>query len=173
MIFTTNKYNFNPIEQMKKYILLALVALATAFGASAEAGDFSIGGQFAYASKNSMAGLGAQLQYEPITNWRIAPEFIYYFENDNLSAFNVNVNIHYVIPTSATFAIYPLAGFTYANFRAEVMGVSDNEGRCGANIGMGAQYQIKEHLHFFTEERFQILKNWNQSVTCLGLKYTF
>ena len=158
---------------MKKYILLALVALATAFGASAEAGDVSIGGQFAYASKNSMAGLGAQLQYEPITNWRIAPEFIYYFENDNLSAFNVNVNIHYVIPTSATFAIYPLAGFTYANFRAEVMGVSDNEGRCGANIGMGAQYQIKEHLHFFTEERFQILKNWNQSVTCLGLKYTF
>ena len=173
MIFTTNKYNFNPIEQMKKYILLALVALATAFGASAEAGDFSIGGQFAYASKNSMAGLGAQLQYEPITNWRIAPEFIYYFENDNLSAFNVNVNIHYVIPTSATFAIYPLAGFTYANFRAEVMGVSDNEGRCGANIGMGAQYQIKEHLHLCTEERFQILKNWNQSVTCLGLKYPF
>ena len=173
MIFTTNKYNFNPIEQMKKYILLALVALATAFGASAEAGDFSIGGQFAYASKNSMAGLGAQLQYEPITNWRIAPEFIYYFENDNLSAFNVNVNIHYVIPTSTTFAIYPLAGFTYANFRAEVMGVSDNEGRCGANIGMGAQDQIKEHLHFFTEERFQILKNWNQSVTFLGLKYTF
>ena len=158
---------------MKKYILLALVALATAFGAGAEAGDVSIGGQFAYASKNSMAGLGAQVQYEPITNWRIAPEFIYYFENDNLSAFNVNVNIHYVIPTSATFAIYPLAGFTYANFRAEVMGVSDNEGRCGANIGMGAQYQIKEHLHFFTEERFQILKNWNQSVTCLGLKYTF
>lgn len=158
---------------MKKYILLALVALATAFGASAEAGDVSVGGQFAYASKNSMAGLGAQVQYEPITNWRIAPEFIYYFENDNLSAFNVNVNIHYVIPTSATFAIYPLAGFTYANFRAEVMGVSDNEGRCGANIGMGAQYQIKEHLHFFTEERFQILKDWNQSVTCLGLKYTF
>ena len=158
---------------MKKYILLALVALATAFGASAEAGDVSIGGQFAYASKNSMAGLGAQVQYEPITNWRIAPEFIYYFENDEMSAFNVNVNIHYIIPTSATFAIYPLAGFTYANFRAEVMGVSDNEGRCGANIGMGAQYQIKEHLHFFTEERFQILKNWNQSVTCLGLKYTF
>lgn len=59
---------------MKKYILLALVALATAFGASAEAGDVSIGGQFAYASKNSMAGLGAQVQYEPITNWRIAPD---------------------------------------------------------------------------------------------------
>ena len=158
---------------MKKYILLALVALATAFGASAEAGDVSIGGQFAYASKNSMAGLGAQVQYEPITNWRIAPEFIYYFENDEMSAFNVNVNIHYIIPTSATFAIYPMAGFTYANFRFDNHGGHENYDRCGANIGMGAQYQIKEHLHFFTEERFQILKDWNQSVTCLGLKYTF
>jgi outer membrane protein X len=158
---------------MKKYILLALVALATAFGASAEAGDVSIGGQFAYASKNSMAGLGAQVQYEPITNWRIAPEFIYYFENDEMSAFNVNVNIHYIIPTSATFAIYPMAGFTYANFRFDNHVGHENYDRCGANIGMGAQYQIKEHLHFFTEERFQILKDWNQSVTCLGLKYTF
>ena len=158
---------------MKKYILLALVALATALGASAEAGDVSIGGQFAYASKNSMAGLGAQVQYEPITNWRIAPEFIYYFENDEMSAFNVNVNIHYIIPTSATFAIYPMAGFTYANFRFDNHVGHENYDRCGANIGMGAQYQIKEHLHFFTEERFQILKDWNQSVTCLGLKYTF
>lgn len=158
---------------MKKYILLALVALATAFGASAEAGDVSIGGQFAYASKNSMAGLGAQVQYEPITNWRIAPEFIYYFENDEMSAFNVNVNIHYIIPTSATFAIYPMAGFTYANFRFDNHVGHENYDCCGANIGMGAQYQIKEHLHFFTEERFQILKDWNQSVTCLGLKYTF
>ena len=158
---------------MKKYILLALVALAAAFGASAEAGDVSVGGQFAYASKNSMAGLGAQVQYEPITNWRIAPEFIYYFENDDMSAFNVNVNIHYIIPTSATFAIYPMAGFTYANFRFDELGGHANYDRCGANIGMGAQYQIKEHLHFFTEERFQILKDWNQSVTCLGQKYTF
>lgn len=158
---------------MKKYILLALVALSTVFGASAEAGDVSIGGQFAYASKNSMAGLGAQVQYEPIANWRIAPEFIYYFENDEMSAFNVNVNIHYIIPTSETFAIYPMAGFTYANFRFDNHVGHENNDRCGANIGMGAQYQIKEHLHFFTEERFQILKDWNQSVTCLGLKYTF
>lgn len=158
---------------MKRFLLIAIVALATALGASAEAGDISVGGQFAYASKNSMAGLGLQVQVEPITNWRFAPEFIYYFKNDNLSAYNANVNIHYVIPTSSTFAIYPLAGFTFTHFKYEDI-IGDNSlDRCGANIGMGAQYQIKERLHFFTEERFQILKNWNQSVTVLGLKYTF
>lgn len=159
---------------MKKYFLLAVVAFMTVLGASAEVGDVSLGVEFAYGSKQSMAALGAQVQYEPIANLRLAPEFIYYFKNDNLSAYNLNFNVHYVIPTSSSFAIYPLAGFTYANFRADYPGGGhDSHGRCGANIGLGAQYRIKERLHFFTEERFQILKNWNQSVTCLGLKYTF
>lgn len=158
---------------MKRYLFIAIVALATALGASAEAGDIAVGGQFAYASKNSMAGLGLQVQIEPITNWRIAPEFIYYFENDNLSAYNVNVNVHYVIPTSSTFAIYPLAGFTFGHFMVDNLLGDYSDDRCGANIGMGAQYQIKERLHFFSEERFQIMKDWNQSVTVLGLKYTF
>lgn len=154
---------------MKKYIFMAIVAIAAVFNAYAEQGDVSLGAQFVYASKHSMAGLGAQLQYEPITNWRIAPEFIYYFKNDHWSGLNANVNIHYIIPTSSTFAIYPLVGFTYGNYKAHE--VSFN--RCGANIGLGAQYRINERLHFFTEERFQIIKDFNQSVTALGLKYTF
>ncbi len=154
---------------MKKYIFMAIVAIASIFNAYAVQGDVSLGAQFVYASKHSMAGLGAQLQYEPITNWRIAPEFIYFFENDHWSGLNANVNIHYVIPTSSSFAIYPLVGFTYGNYKA--YGVSDD--RCGANVGLGAQYQIKERLHFFSEERFQIMKDFNQSVTVLGLKYTF
>lgn len=158
---------------MKKIMIIALLTICAALGARAEKGDISAAGQFAYASKNSMAGLGLQVQYEPITNWRIAPEFIYFFENDGLGATNVNVNIHYIIPTSAMFAIYPLAGFSWANFSADAGIVHLTENRCGANIGLGAQYQIKEHLHFFTEERFQIMNDNNQSVTVLGLKYTF
>ena len=158
---------------MKKYLLIAIVALATALGAHAEAGDISLAGQFAYASKNSMAGLGLQVQFEPMTNWRFAPEFIYYFKNDGMSALNANLNIHYVIPTSSAFALYPMVGFTYANFKYDHLLGNSSEDRCGANIGLGAQYRIKEKLYFFTEQRFQILKDWNQSVTVLGLKYAF
>ena len=40
---------------MKKFIFLAVLAIATALGASAEKGNISLGAQFAYASKNSMA----------------------------------------------------------------------------------------------------------------------
>ena len=158
---------------MKKYIFMAIVAIAATLNAHAEQGDVSAAAQFVYASKHSMAGLGAQIQYEPITNWRLAPEFIYFFKNDGMSALNANLNIHYVIPTSTTYAIYPLVCFTYGHYTVDVLTGDVSEDHCGANVGMGAQYQIKERLHFFTEERFQIMKDINQSVTVLGLKYTF
>ncbi|MBR4828978.1 MAG: outer membrane beta-barrel protein [Muribaculaceae bacterium] len=153
---------------MKKYIFMAIIAIAATINAHAEQGDVAAAAQFVYASKNSMAGLGAQMQYEFATNWRVAPEFIYFFKNDGLSALNVNLNAHYVIPTSATFAVYPLVGFSYGHYVGDF-----SVDRCGANIGMGAQYRIQDRLQFFTEERFQIMKDFNQSVTVFGLKYTF
>ena len=133
---------------MKKYIILAIVAIAATFSVNAEQGDVSGAAQFVYASKHSMAGLGAQLQYEPITNWRFAPEFIYFFKDEGMSALNVNFNVHYIIPTSTTFAIYPLVGFTYAHYMHDGPGDID---RCGANVGLGAQYQIKPRLYFFAK----------------------
>ena len=158
---------------MKKYVLMAIIAIAASLNLHAEQGDVSAAAQFVYASKHSMAGLGLQLQYEPITNWRIAPEFIYFFENDNRTALNVNLNVHYVIPTSSSFALYPLVGFSYGHYKHTVIRPSVSDDCCGANVGLGAQYQIKERLYFFTEQRFQIIKNHNQSVTALGLKYSF
>ena len=158
---------------MKKFIFLAVLAIATALGASAEKGNISLGAQFAYASKNSMAGLGLQLQVEPVNRFRIAPEFMYYFKNNGVSAINANVNLHYVIPTSSSFAIYPLLGFTYANYKYDGILEDANKGRCGANVGVGAEYRIQDRLYFYSEERFQIIEDFNQSVTVLGLKYTF
>ena len=116
---------------MKKYILMAIVAIAATFNTYAEQGDVAATAQFVYASKHSMAGLGAQLQYEFVTNWRVAPEFIYFFKDDGLSALNVNFNVHYIIPTSASFAIYPLVGFSYAHYMPD--GPGHDIDRCGAN----------------------------------------
>ena len=158
---------------MKKFIFLAVLAIVTALGASAEKGDISLGAQFAYASKHSMAGLGLQLQVEPVNRFRIAPEFMYYFKNDGVSAINANANLHYVIPTSTSFAIYPLLGFTYANYKWDAAFGDASIGRCGANVGVGAEYRIQDKLYFFSEERFQIIEDFNQSVTVLGLKYRF
>lgn len=143
------------------------MALTSVVAANAQKGDFSIGGQFNYASKEALAGLGANIQYEFIENFRIEPEIIYYFENDGVSAFNCNLNFHYLIHPGGNFVLYPMAGLSFARF------IGPDENRFGANIGFGAEYRITDHLRFYTEERFQILKDWNQSVTSLGVRYKF
>jgi len=158
---------------MKKYVMMALLAIAATLNVHAEQGEVSAAAQFVFASKHSMAGLGAQVQYEPISRWRVAPEFIYFFENEHRSALNANLNFHYVIPTSTMFAIYPLAGFTYGHYKVSTSGVSVSDDRCGANVGMGAQFRIQDRLYFYSEARFQIMKDFNQSVSVLGIKYTF
>lgn len=158
---------------MKKYIFMAVVTLLSVFNANAEQGDISAAAQFVYASKHSMAGLGAQVQFEPLTNFRIAPEFIYFFENNHRSALNANLNLHYVIRTSSSFSIYPLVGFSYGNYKVDSTLGDFSDDRCGANVGAGAEYRVQQNFYFFSEERFQIMKDNNQSVTVLGLKYTF
>ena len=155
---------------MKKFLLLSLVALAGVFSMNAAQGEKAFGAQFSYASKHSMVGLGLNFQYEFVDNFRIEPEFIYYFESDHVSAFNVNLNLNYLIRTSNKFAIYPIAGFSYARVTPEI---GDGVNRFGANVGVGAEYTINNHFGFYVEERFQILKDMNQSVTCLGVKYKF
>lgn len=155
------------------FIIMAIMAIASSISAHAEQCKVSAAAQFLYASKHSMAGLGVQVQVEPATNFRLAPELNYYFKNDGLSALNASLNLHYVIHTSNVFALYPLVGFTYGHYKMDHHMGDSTKDRCGANVGLGAQYRIQDRLHFFTEARFQIMKDYNQSVTVLGLKYTF
>ena len=155
---------------MKKLVLVSIVALMGIFTMNAAQGEKAFGGQFSYASKHSMVGLGLNFHYEFINNFRVEPEFIYYFESDHINAFNVNLNFNYLIRTSNRFAIYPLAGFSYARVNPEI---GDGVNRFGANVGVGAEYTINNHFAFYVEERFQILKDMNQSVTALGVKYKF
>ena len=157
---------------MKKALIFTLLAFAATMSMSAQKGDFSIGGQFNYASKNSMVGLGVNLEYEFIDNFRIEPEFIYYFENDHLSAFNANLNLHYLIKTGSNFVLYPMAGFSFAHFDEKGV-LADDFDRFGANIGFGAEYRLTNNFRFYSEERIQVLKDWNQSVTSLGVRYKF
>ena len=155
---------------MKKLMMAALLALTTLM-ASAELGDMSLGVQFNYASKNSMIGLGVNYEIEVIRNVRLEPEFIYYFENKRISDYNVNLNVHYLIPTSSSTAIYPIAGFSFVSFKDHEFETTTN--RCGANVGIGFEYNINPKFTFYTEQRFHIIKRWNEGVTSLGLRYRF
>ena len=162
---------------MKKYIIMAIVALATLFEAHAEPGDISIAPQLSFATKNSMVGLGAQVQFDMDEHFRLAPDFFFYIKNKGMTAYGADVNLHYLIP-KGSFAIYPLAGVCYHRYKVEMI---DEEGekydekhdRIGADIGIGTQYEIDEIIQVFAEERFQVMKDISQSVTVLGVRFLF
>lgn len=168
---------------MKKFILMVILALTTLFNVQAdsnvrteESGDITVAPQFAYATKHSLAGLGLQAQFYATNNLRIAPEFIVFFRNNDMTAYNADLNVHYIIP-KGNFNIYPLAGFAYARYKYERSDATDKwdekHDRIGANIGVGTEYPINDMLCFFAEERFQLMKDFNQSVTVLGVRFGF
>lgn len=155
---------------MKKYLLIAIVALMSV-AAEAKSGDIKAGLQFNYGSKHSLMGLGANLVIEPVNRFRVAPEFLYYFKNNHWQGYNVNLNLHYLVIASNTSNFYPLVGFSYANYKFEDY---KGEDRFGANIGVGYEYVINQQFRFYIEQKFQVLsKDWNQSVTTLGMRYCF
>ena len=162
---------------MKKYIIMAIVALTAVLNAHAEAGDISIAPQISFATKSSLFGLGAQAQFDIDDHFRLAPDFFYFVKNKGKTAYSADVNLHYLIPKGA-FAFYPIAGVAYYRYKFEKI---DDEGekydekhdRIGGNIGVGAQYEIDEIVQLFAEERFQLLKDVNQSVTVLGVRFLF
>jgi opacity protein-like surface antigen len=164
---------------MKKFIFMVLVTLTTLFNVQAEeSGDVTFVPQIAYATKHSMIGIGAQAQFNVTSVLRIAPDFFYFIRNNNVTAYGADINVQYLIPRGTNFSIYPLAGFAYMRYKTEVKDADgdkydEKHDRIGANFGVGAQYQIQEQLQFFTEERFQLLKDFNQSVTVLGVRFTF
>lgn len=159
---------------MKKIILTLILALASVASMMAAKGDFAGAAQFSYASKYEQFAIGAQVQYEILDNLRIATVYNHYFENDDVTADNLNLNLHYLIYPASSVTIYPIAGLAWTNFSTDlVTGGSDDTSKFGANLGCGVEYHITPTVSFFTEELFQAMSDHNQSVTNMGVKLRF
>lgn len=155
---------------MKKLLLIIIVAIVSMV-ARAESGDICAGVQFNYGSKHTLMGLGANMVIEPVNRFRVAPEFIYYFKNNHWEGYNVNLNFHYLVRVNSASNFYPILGFSYANYKYE--GIKGDD-RFGANVGVGYEYIINNQFRFYVEQKFQALsKDWNQSVSTLGVRYKF
>ncbi|MCE8698430.1 autotransporter outer membrane beta-barrel domain-containing protein, partial [Phocaeicola vulgatus] len=68
----------------------------------------AIGFGLSYGTEIESAGLGIKYQYNITNPLRIEPSFNYFFENDNVSMLDVNVNFHYLFPVAQSVKLYPL-----------------------------------------------------------------
>lgn len=172
---------------MRKLFLTAVIALLS-IGAYAQKGQAYLGGQLAYPTEIESLGIGVKGGYGITDAIRAQATFDYFLKKNNVSWWDLNLDVHYLFPLGNNIKVYPLAGLTYLH--ASVDGftqtvntpdgsvtVGSNEsysdGNLGLNLGGGFQYDLTDKLALNAEVKFQIIKNTNQGVISAGLAYKF
>lgn len=172
---------------MRKLFLTAVIALLS-IGAYAQKGQTYLGGQLAYPTDIESLGIGVKGGYGITDAIRAQATFDYFLKKNNVSWWDLNLDVHYLFPLGNNIKVYPLAGLTY--LRSSVDGftqtvntpdgnitVGNNEsysdGNLGLNLGGGFQYDLTDKLVLNAEVKFQIIKNTNQGVISAGLAYKF
>lgn len=172
---------------MRKLFLTAVIALLS-IGAYAQKGQTYLGGQLAYPTDIESLGIGVKGGYGITDAIRAQATFDYFLKKNNVSWWDLNLDVHYLFPLGNNIKVYPLAGLTY--LRGSVDGftqtvntpdgtvtVGSNEsysdGNLGLNLGGGFQYDLTDKLVLNAEVKFQIIKDTNQGVISAGLAYKF
>lgn len=139
----------------------------------------ALGVNLLFGSFNNNIGIGAKYQHFVTDNIRIEGSFGYYFPSKGIYAWDLNANAHYVFRLNSKWALYPLAGFSYANWGlklGELQGttVYDHTGSLGANFGGGVQYFLTDNVFVNAEARQQVLSsNYSQANLSVGIAARF
>lgn len=103
---------------MKKIFLSLCIALVSVCS-YAQTGTTAVGLYGAYGSELSNFGLGAKVQYGITDAIRAEAQFDYFFKKDYMTNMNAGINVHYLIPISETFRVYPLVGVSYVYWKVD------------------------------------------------------
>ena len=166
---------------MKKlFTMLCAVLMSTAM--MAQEGSMYVGGHLNYGmySNRNEFGLGVFGQYEFIDQWRGDLSANYYFEQNDISSWDISANLHFVYPIQMGFHVYPLAGICldyvhanvqYLDIERKIQTYTRTTSRVGANLGAGVEYKLGKSLKAIGEVKYQLLKGYSRPVITIGLGY--
>ena len=157
---------------MKKIIVMCMLAIISlsAF-AQTQQGQSSFGFNIGYGfNDNGNALLGVDYRYNFTDEVRFAPSLTYFVKDNGLSAWAIDMNVHYVFKLSEMFGFYPLAGLDLSFWKASVneniggyrVKANANETRLGANVGLGGEVYATDQITVGMEFKYNILKSWGE-----------
>lgn len=159
---------------MKKLFILACMLVLFACGAHAQKGKQAVGFHVGYGTEIESVGVGFKYQYNITNPIRIEPSFDYFFENDRLSMFDINLNAHYLCPITNGVKFYPLAGLTFTNWRWDAdADYNLTKNKFGMNLGAGAEFFLDTNWVMNFEFKYQLISDFDQGVFNLGFAYKF
>lgn len=143
-------------------------------------GTFRLGGQFGFGSEIESFGLGIRADYALTSKFILAPDFMYYFGDDDFGIevnwYDINLNTNYMIElNNSSLVPYVLAGLNFAKTSVSCEGalssvcedLSDFD--MGFNVGGGVDFLLAGSLALFGELRVAIGAA-DQVVLAVGVK---
>lgn len=166
------------MKNITKYVLLlAVVSLLSASKSFAQYnGTFGMGTHLRYGSEIQRPGVGIDFHYYLTNNFRIAPSLTHYMQVKTKSMWNIDADIHYIIPMGTQFSMYPLVGLGFSEWKnMEVKPEPDENNvynqRLGLNAGLGFQYDLSYKTRATFEVKYQGVKDYSQVAFMLGIGF--
>lgn len=151
---------------MKPLILAAFFAAFISAHAQTK-----IGGKIAYGSEIESFGIGAKATFALDSKFSISPEIVYFTENDNVSLFELNADLHYRLDNNwSGFKPYLIGGFNYVDLDVDNRFNESSDSEAGINLGLGAEYPLSSDFSFITEIKY-VLSDFDQLVIGIGFLY--
>lgn len=157
---------------MKKFILAACIAVAGCVCASAQQSQ-AVGVNLGYGSEIETFSIGVKYQHGITDAIRGEVAFNYFFENQGLSMWDIDVTGHYLFNVAEKVKVYPLAGLTYTNVKVDWGFGSASDGKLGVNLGGGAEYALTETISIGAELKYSLISDWDQILLQIGATYKF
>lgn len=174
---------------MKKlFFVLAMSCMASFMGIAQEA-KWGVGVNVGYGTDVSKAFLGAKAHYDITEAFTVAASFNHYFKEtvdlesygavgveESLKCWDINADFHWNVYRNDLLKFYPLVGLTYLHAKASVDAagatINNSEGKFGANVGVGAQFDFGSNWGASVEAKYQIIDG-AQFVPMASLMYRF
>lgn len=164
---------------MKKLVILFMLAVV-GLGASAQTqqGQSALGINLGYAFDTENPTIGIDYRYSLTNALRINPAMTHYIKKDGLSAWTMDLNLHYLVRLSEMFGFYPIVGadLSFWNQRRVIEPRSEdstNTTRFGANVGLGFELYPTERITAGLDVKYLIISKVDQAVLNLRVGYTF
>lgn len=164
---------------MKKLFVLMCVALLSMSAQAQEKGDFAIGLRggptinkinldgVGIEESVTRWGVGAFAQYGLSNHFRLDFEGIYHPKKNNVSDFQLGLDIQYLFNVADGIKVFPLLGYALAFQKTEAYTVTDGRGSVsishddesttdgGIQIGAGVEFNLGSNCFISGEYRFQ------------------
>ena len=161
------------IHQIRLLAAAAIVAtgaLVCSVDTYGHKGEKTLGIAGGYASYNNGGLANIYFQYSFSSHVRLAPEIGYVFRNDEKSAFECAVDVHFPFRVARGVKLYPLTGITLNSWD---FGQGSREVKGGFDFGGGLDLYMTSSLKLSLQGKYSLMDDTSGAYVQMGIGYVF